>query len=147
MIPTTDFLVRLFAQIHFVANVPNVAHCDGVCLALDGNIDNRTADLVFHVANNGAMVCFHSRLGTHQLAVAPRPMGTRFLLAADGGGNACQSFGVALYLMATFAAGNDRRFVFIAHNRRVNLAQVYADNVGAAGLFGYLSILGHNSQL
>jgi len=30
MMPTTDLLVRLFAQIHFVANVPNVAHCNGV---------------------------------------------------------------------------------------------------------------------
>ncbi len=56
MIPTANLLIRLFAKVHFVANVANVAHRNGVRLTFDGDVDNRATDLVLHIADDRTMM-------------------------------------------------------------------------------------------
>ena len=50
MAPLADFLLRLLVQPFAGADVAHVAEGDGVCLFLDGHLDDFVAGLVEHIA-------------------------------------------------------------------------------------------------
>ena len=92
MIPTTDFLVGLLAQINAVGNIFDVAQHDSACAPSEGFIHDRATNLMFHIVGNPIMLGLHSGLGTHQLFIAA----TAFLFLGKVGAQLCQPLGVAL---------------------------------------------------
>lgn len=136
MIPTANLLVVLFAKIHFVTDAANVAHRDGYSLVFNCDVDNRAADFMFHITNNRAVMCFHSRFRTNQFLITP----TAFLFPTKGRCKICQSFCMALRLVAACSASNDGRFVLVPNNGRVNLSEIDTNDIGSRILFSFVAV-------
>jgi len=120
MVPTADFLIGLFTQVHAIGNISHIADYDFVSFVRNGNIYDSATNLVFDIAHDPLVLGLHPGLRAQQPPVAT----AAFFLSRQRFLYLCQPFGMALLLVAPFSTGDDRGLSFVAYNGRVYLAQI-----------------------